>query len=304
MAKAAKDGSLNFIIKDTKGLIEFLKKFETIDPTALIDIVSDGNDTTVIIKSATPTHTSVKIGTIPFTEIFEPAKNIPQSVKIGVFNLEKFIKVLGAGDDTAKKLNIVYDADAKTGENYSKSFSVTYNEHLFGRDTSPVITFLCAPKTLFANIPDLDNKLFITKNAKFKLRMNVEDFEKFKKMISTDASDEVTFRIKNDQLVISGKTFIAPLGKDGDDDLELFDDEAELSIKKEYFKYLDKEVYNLFAVEKGLILESEDSEIKIAISSVLDPNSSGTTDTTNDDDESLFDDDEENAEDIFYEDED
>lgn len=301
MAKTVKDNSLNFGISDSKGLIEFLKKFEIIDPTALIEIVSDNNGDEIIIKSATSAHTAVKIGQIPFSEIFEPVNNLPNKVQIGVFNLEKFIKVLNQGSETNKKLNIVYDLNQKTGDNYSKNFSIKYNEIIFDQQVSPDVAFLCAPHTVFADIPsDIHHKIFNTQKSLFKFRLSTEDFEKILKLFSIDTADEIDFVVSNKKLKISGKAFSVEFS--ATNNVEIFVDSAKISIKKEYFKYLDKECYMVSAIEKGLILESEDSDIKLAISAALDPSLSSVDDITDDDDDLFADDDITDDDDIFSDD--
>jgi hypothetical protein len=68
-------------------------------------------------------------------------------------------------------------------------------------------------------------------------------------------------KIKKDKLYFTGKKQSLPFP----DDVKIFDGDVEVSIKKEYLKYLDDEVYDVYAKENSVIFQSADSNIKLAV---------------------------------------
>jgi hypothetical protein len=92
-------------------------------------------------------------------QFFDDIDDIPKNIKIPIYNIEKFIKILSLNRGGNIVFSLIYETDA-SGQNYGKTFNVEMTSNNFKN------MFVCAPKTLFAAMPkDMETKIFSVKKS-------------------------------------------------------------------------------------------------------------------------------------------
>lgn len=257
-----KDGpqKLQLNLINPKGLIEFIGKFKSIDSNLLLAIDTEK----IEVRSYTPTAVAVKIGEINFENVFAlpEGEEIPPKFKIGIYNVAKFIKIFSYVDEDNILLNITYSQE-KNGDNYGIKIDVktaTLQKVIPG-----------AKQSMFKSMTDDQvERAFDIEEAFYSIEFGKPILDKIRNLLSVESSHYFTIISKKDAIYFTGSEF--KLKYSGELDI-LKEEDFELPLASDVFKYADNENYTLYAKETGALLMSKDSNIKIGLAAIEDPSS-------------------------------
>jgi len=86
-------------------LINFLKRFDSIDNALLLEI-TDGK---LLAKSHTPERSVVKYSSLQLDEVFSEYSDVKDDIKFGIMSLKKFMDSCKFFGETDFEMNIEYD---------------------------------------------------------------------------------------------------------------------------------------------------------------------------------------------------
>jgi len=249
---------LNLI--NPKGLVDFISKFKSIDSNLLLSITADKID----VRAYTPNAVAVKMGELNFDDIFTlpDGETVPENLKVGIYNVQKFIKIFNYIDEENVLLNITYSTE-KNGDNYGIKLDIktaTLQKVIPG-----------AKQTMFKSLTDEQvERAFDVEEAYYCLNFEKHLLDKIKNLLSVEASKYFTLVYKKGTIFFIGKEFKLKYT----DEVEILKEEDfELPLEKDVFKYADGDDYNLYGKETGALLFSKDAEIKIGLAAIEDPTS-------------------------------
>jgi len=255
--------SIRFKFLSISNFTDFLKRFMVVDSNALLELRTDN---TLVIKTYTAARTAVKYGVLKLEDVFDfdpDSDSVVENIKIGIYNIERLVKTISMyseKDDVTFDLQYELDSD---GDLFGKSI-ITNNGIL-------EITFDCAQKSLFKFMPDdILKTVFNTERTSFLFKLDTTTLKLVEGVSALEANTDLELEIHKDgsdeyYLQISGKNFSYKFTGD----VDVLTGEEKIIISKEYLKYLDKETYNVVAIDTSLLLFSDDSETKISFGRVL-----------------------------------
>ena len=250
--------------------IDFLSRFKVIDNNVLLEI--RGNEK-LLVKSFTPTGSAIKMGEIDFDEIFEEPKNdIPDNLQLGIFNVDLFIRIFNNIDEDNLIFNIEYEKDEEGKNNENINFVYKF----VVKTKSIKMNIPCAEPSIFEYLSDETvTGIFDDSNCVFNFDVTPNFLSKVLNFTSFETSDALTISIKHNKtedkklLLFKGKNFTLKYP----DEFSGPKDDVEISIDKEYFKFLDSEEYVVKGNDEILLFESKDysGKMNIAIGGKIDP---------------------------------
>ena len=238
---------LNLI--NAKGLVDFLGKFKVIDTNILISITPE----IIEVRTVTPTDSAFKEGTINFEDVFvlPEGETMPDELKIGIFNVDKFTKIFSYIDEDNIALNITY----KQEDGYSLKTEI--------RTATLQKTFPSAGKNSFRTMTDDQvETAFNVDEATFKIGFDKNLLDRINNLLSLETSKFFNLIYKKGVLTFTGKEF--KLKYTGEIEV-ITDGDLEIPFEKTAFKYADKEDYELYAKETGVLLFGKNSEFKTGL---------------------------------------
>lgn len=248
----------------------FLNKFKLFDNNLLISFV---NSEEIVSKAFNSQKTAVKMARMDINEIFEIDDNskLPNDLRFIIYNIDRLVQIFNAvGENNEINIIIKYEKDKRDKDvYYVNSFKI------LTKNLSNQIP--CGEKML---VPYMDDTtadfLFDTKESFFKLDLDKDFLNKVILFAKLDFSDSIKITSIIDDtkklVIFSGRNF--DLKFEGETEIY---NEFEISVKKEYFQYLDKDEYTLYAkvVKKeeaninteAIVFEDKNDIFKIILSS-------------------------------------
>lgn len=272
--------TLNYDFLSVENLINFVTKFTKIDSNALLEIRDDGR---IVIKSFTASRTAVKVASIPMSSVFEDdGQELKDSVLIGIYNLEKLIKLLSYVDTNSDaSLKVTYQQEVD-GSYYAKNILI--KTKIFNKE------FVCANKSLFKHMNDeVAKEVLDVENNYFNLELDQSTLKMIKNISALEPSDELSFcaykKDGEDYIEFKGKTYKIP--HYGESEVNEYINKA--AISKEYLQYTDDEDYMCYITDQSIILISKDTDTKLALGRLPDEVEEYTDDEVNEETEEILD---------------
>ena len=241
--------TLNLKLNKASKLINFLKRFSTIDNSLLLEL-NNGN---LMAKSHTPEKSVVKYSAIPLDEIFTEYSDVTEHVKFGIFNVKKFsdsCNFFGEND-----FEMIITTDNMNGEVVGTSIVL--------KNASLNIEFQCAQLKLFTYITEqILNKVTDTSGSKVDFVLPKETQSRLASLFKIEDFSKVTFLKKGNKAQAKGKSFNLVLVEDPD--LKASAD-CELSVFKHHYAFLDNEDAHVYVCDDKAIFLSNESDTKMII---------------------------------------
>jgi len=238
---------LNLI--NAKGLVEFLNKFKSVDTNILLSITPD----LIEVRSVTPIQSAFKVGELNFEDIFvlPDGEDIPEVINIGILNVEKFTKIFSYIDEDNITLNISY----KDNDSFSLKMDI--------RTATLQKNYLSAGKNSFYTMTDEEvERAFNVEDSMFKISFDKNILDKINNLLNLETAKYFHVVCQKGVISFVGKEF--KLKYSGD--IEIINDgDVDIAFEKGAFKYADKENYELYAKESGILLFSNDSNFKVGL---------------------------------------
>lgn len=250
MAKKSAKGSdkLKLELINSKGLVNFLTKFKDADKSKSLVIIL--NSEKLEVRVLNPNESVFKVSSLPFEQIFSPI-DFEETLYLGIFNFEKFNKIFSFIDDDVLEFII----------HYTKADNYAYKIEIKNSDVQKI--YATAPKGINAIMSDDSINIAInTDDAFVKFDLDSQLLNKIRNLISLEVNSLFSITLNNNKLYFMGREFkILYKGE-----IEIFNEmEEEIVISNENMAFLDKENYNVFLKEQGIIFTSKDSETIIGI---------------------------------------
>jgi hypothetical protein len=262
----ANQNELSFQITNISNLIDFLKKMSVVEQNLLLEI--DVNDR-VIAKTFDRDRTVVKKIECDFSSIFEyTGDEIKQRVHIGIYNLPKFINVLGFLPDQTT-FTLLKNEAKQTKKKVEVSEYLEIDKILL-KSSKINFDIDCAAKNLFVylgdekfvEITDIDNKK-ISFDFDLEERKNI-----FNLMNSDDSSEILTISYQNNNVLFSGKgwKYKADFKEIENENTENFS----IMVKKKNIRSLDNLEYTAYLMDQHLVFKTKESDNIILVGAVLE----------------------------------
>ncbi|MCK9576017.1 MAG: hypothetical protein WC979_01250 [Candidatus Pacearchaeota archaeon] len=240
---------LNLKVEKFQKFINFLKRFQGIDNSLLLEI----DNGFVKAKSYTPEKSVVKYSAIPLDEVFSEYSDISAPVKVGILNIDKLsssFKFFGESE-----FEFILDYENVNGDNTGTGIVL--------KNSSLAIEFQCASLKLFTYITDdVLNKITDTSSSKVDFLLPKEQQAKISSLFGIDSDhSKITFNKKGDEVLAEGKNF----------KLQVVDTDvankpnANLSVFKHHYAFLDREDAIVHIADEKLIFVSNESDTKMII---------------------------------------
>ena len=246
-SSSTKKLKLNLI--NAKGLVDFLGKFKVIDTNIIISITPE----IVEVRTVTPTDSAFKVGEINFEDIFvlPEGEEMPEEIKIGIFSIDRFIKVFSYIDDA----NITLNIDYKEGSSLSSKIEV--------KTATLEKTFPIAGKQSFKTMTDEEvETAFNTDDAFFKIDFDKNILDKINNLLSLETSKYFSIVYKKGVLTFVGNEFTLKYSGEIE---TISEGDVEILFDKAAFKYADKEDYELYGKDTGVLLFGKNSNFKTGL---------------------------------------
>lgn len=247
---------LNLKLNKASKLINFLKRFQSIDNSLLLEI-SDGE---IKAKSHTPEKSVVKYAAVPLDEIFSEYSDITEDIKFGIYNIKKFADSCKFFGETDFEMNIT--CDTLNGE--------TVGTTIVLKNSALNIEFQCAGLKLFTYISDdvLTNKVMRGFNSpKVEFVLPKEQQAKLSSLFSIEDYSKVTFLKKGKTIQVKGKSFDLVVLEDNN--LKSIDN-CSLSIFKQHYAFIDNEDADVYITGDTIIFVSKESDTKMIVGEAQD----------------------------------
>mgnify|MGYP001375674618 CR=1 FL=1 len=250
-----KSNNVEFIAKNVKPFINWLKRFSLIDKSLLLEV--DGKTSSFIAKTYNEERSIVKMSSIPFDEAGLSIKSAySHRIKMGIYNILHFSKILDQFNDDEFLFIIEYQELKNENEiEYVGEKILLSNKTLkMGIDCTSINIFKYISDDLFKTVIASTDTI-----GSFKLTKT--NIEKINMLNNLDDPDEkcITFKI-NKKATVSGKTYEFVIGE------SKCEKESSISIFKDQYITLDIENYDVIFGSDRLIFNSTDSNTITVIS--------------------------------------
>ena len=255
--KKGGDKTITLNIINAKKLVDFIIKFKVIDANALLQIDAE----TVSINTFTPTMSAIKWGKLDFAEIFTTEEEELENIKIGIYNLDKFVKIFSFIDEDEIALKCVYsEKDVEEDGIYP------YEIHIITKSLKKKLKTADKGSFNTLKVNQLE-KAFSTDTCSFKLTLTKGMLNKVMNLANLEASKALRLAFKDGELSFIGKEFsLKDIGE-----VEVMEKEdMDLSFEKEVFKYSDKEDYEVYGKDNAILLFSKESSVNVALALIED----------------------------------
>lgn len=254
MAKKEKQTEVLLKLKDKQKLITFLTNFKSVDTNIMLEF----EDEEIYAKTFTGNDAIAKMTSYDINELFEVVSSIPDNFKIGIFNVDKFIKVLGVLNEDAE-LTIPY-----TIEKDGVAFSLTINI----KTPSLKKTVISAARKLFKSLTLDQAKLaFSEEDSYFKMFLDKRTMKYILDLASLESNKMITVKYTDGNIVFEGKEY--SYNYQGQVE-KLIEEDFTFILEKDSFKYTDKEDYDVYGKENSFLFVGKETGTKIALALVED----------------------------------
>lgn len=240
---------LNLKVEKSQKFVNFLKRFQGIDNSLLLEIDSN----VVKAKSYTPEKSVVKYSAIPLDEVFSEYSDIKETVKIGILNIDKLsssFKFFGESE-----FEFILDYDKVNNDNTGTGITL--------KNSSLEIEFQCASLKLFTYIDDsLLEKITDIATSKVDFVLPKEQQAKISSLFGIDSDNsKITFVKKGKEVRADGKTFKLQVV---DSDVDKKPDTT-ISVFKHHYAFLDREDAIVHLLDEKIVFLSNESDTKMII---------------------------------------
>jgi len=242
---------LNLKLSKSSTLINFLKRFEAIDNSLLLEI----KDNVLCAKSHTPERSVVKYSALELNEIFSEYSDVKDELKIGIMNIKKFID----------SLKFFGESDFEMIIDYEKVNTDFVGTLISMRNSSLNIEQQCGALKLFTYISDdILSRITDTSKSSVDFMMVKEQQVKLSSLFKIEDYDRVTFLKDKNKIFVKGKSYELLILEDSD--LKKADD-CKLTVYKNHYSFIDGENTKVYINVEGskLIFISNESDTKTII---------------------------------------
>lgn len=242
---------MTFKIHSTNDLVTFLKRFQSISNTLLLEIEGDY----LKAKTHTPEKSVVKYSKIELSQIFEYEESADSTVLIGVYSLDKLIKAFShfTGNDVTMRI----ETETVDGQ--------TVGTEIVLRSPELEINFPCASLRLFTHISDeLMSKIASTDAAEVDFVLTKDIQSKIASLGTIDSDQKIlTFELAKGVLSARGKSYNYSL-------CNVDNTKAKIatSVYKNQFAFLDKEDAKTYMSDDRLIFHSLETDTILTLGKV------------------------------------
>ena len=246
--------TIEFVVENSKPFSTYLKKFNSIDNTVLFEI--DGEDLSFITKAPNEERSIVKYCKSSFSESeFTLSKKFNYRVKIGIYNILRFIKMMDQFDGEFQFI-IKYDEIVGDGKTDYAGISILL------KNNDLKFNIECTSLSIFGYITDELWENTISKiDSLISFDFTKENIEKINSLCELDKEYKfIEFKNKNGNLYAKGKTFeylLVPT---------LPDIDLNLAFYKDQFDKIDLENYNVQMGLDRMVFSSRDTNTISVIS--------------------------------------
>jgi hypothetical protein len=243
---------MNFKIQSTNELVTFLKRFQSISNTLLLEIDGD----CLKAKTHTPEKSVVKYSKIDLNLIFEyDADDISDTIMIGIYSLDKLIKAFS--HFTSNEVTMRIETENVDGQNVGVEIIL--------KSPELEITFPCASLRLFTHISDdLMHKIANTDAAEVDFVLTKDIQSKIASLGTIDSDQKIlTFQLNKGVLSARGKSYNYNLCQVDNTKVKL-----STSVYKNQFAFLDKEDAKTFISDDRLIFHSLETNTILTLGKV------------------------------------
>ena len=253
--------SIIFKAKNVKSFISWLKRFNSIDSSLLLEI--DTNLNCFIAKINNEEKSVIKMSKINFDDagLITTTEKSNKRIKLGIFNIVRFIKIMDQFNDAEFDLIINYEDVVGTGEEVSYT-----GKDISLKNKNLKMSIDCASLNIFKYMTDNFFKSELaTIESKGEFQLPKANIEKLNQLCLLDESDHklIEFKFLNNEILVAGKSFQLLL-----EEKKLKN--ASLKIFKDQYSNLDIENYKVNLGEDRLVFNSNDSETTTVISMAID----------------------------------
>jgi hypothetical protein len=242
-------GKLNLKVEKSQKFVNFLKRFQGIDNSLLLEITNDN----VKAKSHTPEKSVVKYSAIPLDEVFSEYSDINETVKIGILNIDKLsssFKFFGESE-----FEFILDFDKVGNDNVGTGITL--------KNSSLEIEFQCASLKLFTYIDDaLLNRITDTSTSKVDFVLPKEQQAKISSLFGIDSDNsKITFVKKGKEVRADGKNFKLQVV---DSDVATKPDTT-IAVFKHHYAIIDREDAIVYLLDDKIVFVSNESDTRMII---------------------------------------
>jgi hypothetical protein len=239
---------LSLRISSSNELINFLKRFSSIESSLLIEI----DNGYMKAKTHTPERSVVKSSKIELSRIFVDLPEMNESVLFGVYNIDKLMNTFKHFPEGG--VDFVLDYEKTAEGNVGTSITVS--------NDSLKINFDCASLRLFTHITDdMMERISTTDSSVVDFVLSKENQNRILSLSTIDSDHKLlTFDVKSGKVSSLGKSFHLNLL-----DLEDTSGETNISLYKQQFAYLDREDAIAYVSDDRIVFNSIETDTKTII---------------------------------------
>ena len=244
--KVTSELKLKFI--DSQKFIDFLNKFKVFDNNLLIEF--RGSENVITSKVFNAAKSVIKFCELNFSDIFEIREGeIPEDLRLAIYNIDKLIQIFNLISNDEVYITFSYEQDDTEKDVYYITKFV-----LLTKTLKYIVP--CGEKTLLNYMSnETAEKVFDIEEYQFKFQLDKQLLDKIKLFSEVDFGENISvISIKDKNMIVfNGSSY--NLKYEGEFEIQ---EDANINIAKEFFKFLDKEEYTVYSK----VLKAESDDIK------------------------------------------
>lgn len=202
----------------------------------------------------TPTKDVVKSVSLPANDVIQFEKPLTETIKLSFFSGQRLLTCLGYFDphNLSAEINVFKDEDD----------GILYAEKIVFKDNQLKIELHCQDISLgFTSMTSEQvSRAFDTSSKTFAFKLSSEDFSKITSLQTLDKSELFQIYSDSDGVHVKSDSFDIIV-----DDNAKSSEKETASIFKSFLARIDKETYDVSVCENKMILDSTESNTKIAL---------------------------------------
>lgn len=256
----ATNKKIEFQAKNVKAFTAWLKRFSSIDNSLLLEI--DEKNSAFVAKTYNEERSVVKMSKINFDDagLLTKSGKDAKRIKVGFFNIPRFIKIIDQFNDAEFTLTVNYDE--VVNDDNSVQFA---GKDVQLKNKTLKMSIDCTSLNIFKYITDeLFTGTIAAMDATGEFELSKANIEKLNSLCGLDSDHKfMEFKFVDGEVLAAGKSFQLQIEEKKVPD-------AAINIFKDQFANIDVENYDVQLGEDRLIFNSKDSETTTVISMAVD----------------------------------